>query len=108
MPAYLVVEIEVTDKEGYERYRPAAQAALAKLGSGGRIIIRGGAVGPDTTESVEGGWSPERFVVVEFPDMAAAKRFYHSEEYQAALKLRQASSRSKALLIDRVEGTGAD
>ena len=43
---------------------------------------------------------PERLVVVEFPDMESARRFYFSEEYQAALKMRQSSSRSKAVFIE--------
>ena len=100
MAAYLVVEFEVTDPEAYARYRPAAQAALAKLGAGGRVIIRGGSDGAGATESVEGGWLPERFVVVEFPTMEAAKAFYYSPEYQEALRLRLGSSRSKAILVE--------
>lgn len=100
MTAYLVVEIEVTDKEAYEKYRSAAQSSLASLGGGGRIIIRGGTDGTGKTESVEGGWMPQRFVVVEFPDMEHARKFYYSEDYQRALKLRQASSRSKAMFIE--------
>jgi uncharacterized protein (DUF1330 family) len=100
MAAYLVVEIEVTDREAYARYRPAAQAALAKLGGGGKIIIRGGTDGTGKTESLEGGWMPERFVVVEFPDMDAAKAFYHSPEYQEVLKMRLGSSRSKAIFVE--------
>lgn len=100
MTAYLVVEIEVTDKDAYERYRSAAQSTLAQLGGGGRIIIRGGKDGTGKTESVEGGWLPQRFVVVEFPNIEQAKKFYYSDDYQRALKLRQASSRSKAMFIE--------
>lgn len=100
MPVYLVVEIEVTDKEAYQLYRTKAQAVLAKLGAGGRIIIRGGRDGTGKTETLEGGWMPERLVVVEFPDMESARSFYFSEEYQTALKMRQSSSRSKAVFIE--------
>ena len=99
MSAYMIVEIEVTDKEAYEKYRASAQSTLAKLGGGGRIIIRGGKDGTGATESIEGNWLPQRFVVVEFPDIEQAKKFYYSDDYQAALKLRQASSRSKAMFI---------
>ena len=100
MPVYLVVEIEVTDKEAYALYRSTAQAVLAKLGGGGKIIIRGGRDGTGKTESLEGGWMPERLVVVEFPDMERARSFYYSAEYQAALAMRQKSSRSKAIFVD--------
>jgi uncharacterized protein (DUF1330 family) len=100
MPAYMVVEIEVTDKEAYALYRPAAQAVLAQLGGSGRVIIRGGKDGSGKTESLEGGWMPERFVVIEFPDMQSAKAFYHSVQYQEALKMRMASSRSRAFFVE--------
>ncbi len=100
MPAYMVVEIEVTDQKAYALYRPAAQAVLAKLGGSGRIIIRGGKDGTGKTESLEGGWMPERFVVIEFPDMARAKAFYYSPEYQETLKMRVGSSRSKAIFVE--------
>ena len=100
MSAYLVVEIEVTDPVAYEEYRNQAKAALATLGGGGKIIIRGGRDGTCHTESVEGDWMPHRFVVVEFPDMATAKSFYFSETYQEVLKMRFASSKSKALFVE--------
>ena len=100
MPAYMVVEIEVTDQEAYARYRPAAQSVLATLGGSGRVIIRGGKDGSGKTESLEGGWMPERFVVIEFPDMERAKGFYYSAEYQEALKMRMGSSRSKAFFVE--------
>jgi uncharacterized protein (DUF1330 family) len=51
---------------------------------------------------VEGGWSPGRIVVVEFPDMAAARRFYHSPEYQKILPLRLRASKGKAILVEGV------
>lgn len=99
MATYLVVEIEVTDHAMYAEYRALAQTALADLGGGGRIIIRGGHAGTDTTETLEGGWDPERFVVVEFPTEQAARDYYFSERYQAALRVRLASSVSKAMFI---------
>src|SRR5688572_10872510 len=99
MPTYLVVEIEVTDPVVYAEYRALAQSALADLGGGGRIVIRGGHAGTDRTEVLEGGWNPERFVVVEFPTYEAAHSYYFSERYQEALKVRLASSVSKAMFI---------
>lgn len=100
MTVYMVVDLEVTDPEAYARYQPAARAALARLGGSGRVIIRGGRDGSGKTESLEGGWMPERFVVVEFPDRAAADAFYFSDEYQSVLKLRLASSRSRAFFVE--------
>ena len=77
--AYIIAEIEVQDPTGYDKYRPLAGATVAQYG--GRFASRGGEV-----EILEGGGEPKRVVVIEFADMAAAKRWYNSPEYQEALK----------------------
>lgn len=97
---YLVFEIEVTDHEAYEEYRKAARKVLDEAGGGGKLLIRGGTLFPNAvTETLEGTWMPERFVVVEFPSREAAKEYYFSDTYQNVLKLRQASSTARALMI---------
>jgi uncharacterized protein (DUF1330 family) len=93
MAAYLIVEVEVTDPVAYEAYKPLAGASVAR--HGGKFIVRGG-----KTQSMEGGWDPKRIVVLEFPSMDAAKAFYDSPDYQEALKIRLATSRSKAILVE--------
>src|SRR5258708_12441916 len=40
MAGYLIAEVEITDLEAYERYRPLAAAAIAR--HGGKYIVRGG------------------------------------------------------------------
>ena len=62
MPAYLIVDCEVTDPERYEAYKQLAPPAIAKYG--GRYLVRGGDVTP-----LEGDWRPNRVVVLEFPDV---------------------------------------
>ena len=42
MPAYLIVDCEVTDPERYEVYKQLAPPAIAKYG--GRYLVRGGAI----------------------------------------------------------------
>jgi len=93
VPAYFIVEVEVTDPAAYERYKPLAGASVAR--HGGKFLVRGG-----RAETLEGGWEPKRIVVLEFPSMEAARRFYDSPDYQEALKLRLAASRSKAILVE--------
>ncbi|HVM58420.1 MAG TPA: DUF1330 domain-containing protein [Gaiellaceae bacterium] len=85
MPAYLIVETEITDPDRYEQYKAAAPAAIEAFG--GRYVVRGG-----ETAVLEGDWQPKRVVLVEFPDLEAAKRFYDSPEYQAAKKLREGAA----------------
>ena len=93
MPAYFVAEIEVTNPAGYEPYRPLAAASVARYG--GRFIVRGGAA-----ELIEGNPAPQRVVIIEFPDAAAARRWYNSPEYQAALPIRLANSRGRAFIVE--------
>ncbi len=93
MAAYLIADIQVTDPAGYDQYRPLAGASVARFG--GRFVVRGG-----TVDLLEGGPEPERIVVIEFPDADTARRWYRSEEYQAALKIRQSASRGRVFLVE--------
>lgn len=93
MPAYLIADIQVTDAAAYDEYRPLAAASIARFG--GRFIVRGGKV-----DLLEGEPQPERIVVIEFPDADTAHRWYRSEEYQAALKIRQTASRGRVFLVE--------
>ena len=95
MAAYFVAELEITNPAAMEPYRAEVPATIAQYG--GRYLARGGA-----TELVEAGPEPKRIVIVEFADAAAAKRWYHSPEYQKILPLRLANSTSRAFVVDGV------
>ena len=85
MPAYVIVETDIQDLEQYDRYRAASPDAVH--GGGGRFLVRGGELAV-----LEGGWDPSRVVVLEFPDLEAAKRWYDSPEYQEAKRLREGAA----------------
>ena len=93
MPAYVVVEIAVHDAQTYERYKQLAPPSIAKYD--GRYLVRGGA-----TETLEGTWTPPRFVILEFPSMERARQWWASPEYAPAKALRQVSTHSMMLLVD--------
>ena len=93
MSAYVIGEIDVTDPAAYEDYRKQVLAVVTKYG--GRFIVRGGKV-----DSKEGGWAPKRIVVLEFPSMEQAQKFYHSAEYAPLIKLRQKASKGKLILVE--------
>ena len=93
MPAYVIVEVHVTNPEPYAGYRDLATASVAR--HGGRFLVRGGAVTP-----LEADWQPERFVVIEFASVDAAKAFYFSDDYQEALKVRLANSVGKSFIVE--------
>ena len=82
MAAYVIADITVTDAELYPSYTAITPGTIEKYG--GRFVIRGGA-----HETVEGDWQPGRLVMLEFDDMAAARRWYDSPEYTEARAIRQ-------------------
>jgi uncharacterized protein (DUF1330 family) len=93
MSAYVIGEIEVTDAAVYEDYRKQVAATVQKYG--GRFVVRGGRI-----EALEGGWSPRRLVVLEFPSMEQAQKWYRSSEYAPLIALRQSASRGKLVLVE--------
>jgi len=95
MPAYVIVETDVTDPERYEQYKAATPAAIAA--GGGRFLVRGGEF-----TVLEGDWHPSRLVVLEFEDLAAVERWYESEAYQAAKKLREGAARMHMVAVQGV------
>ena len=93
MSAYVIAEIEVTDPAGYEEYRKQVLAVVTKYG--GKFIVRGGKV-----DAREGGWNPKRIVVLEFPSMEQAQKWYHSAEYAPLIKLRQKASKGRLIIVE--------
>ncbi|MDQ3918705.1 MAG: DUF1330 domain-containing protein [Acidobacteriota bacterium] len=95
MPAYVVVEIEVQDAERYEDYKRMVPPTLAAYG--GRFVVRGG-----RAETLEGDWSPKRMVILEFPSAERAKEWWGSSEYAEAKALRQATARTRMIVVEGV------
>ncbi len=93
MAAYIVVRMDVTDADQYEIYKAAAPAAIAKYG--GTYLARGGAV-----ETVEGDDETRRVVILQFPDMDAARTFYNSPEYTAAREKRAGASDGQFVIVE--------
>lgn len=93
MPAYFIVNLDVKDRERFERYRAEVSAVIEK--HGGRYLVRGGELYP-----VEGDLGLKRLVVLGFPSMEAARGFYASPEYAPLLRLRQESAASDIALVE--------
>ena len=93
MPAYVIVDCQVTDPAQYENYKQLAPPAIAKYG--GRYLVRGGAA-----TQLEGQWRPGRVVVLEFPDVETARRFYDSPEYRAARDVRAGAATMNMILVE--------
>ena len=95
MPAYFIVDNEVTDSAGFEDYRKQVPATVEKYG--GRFLVRGGEI-----QTLEGDWKPKRIVVTEFPSIEQARRWYDSEEYRALKALRLRTARGSVVLVEGV------
>ncbi|HTQ76550.1 MAG TPA: DUF1330 domain-containing protein [Burkholderiales bacterium] len=93
MAAYVIAEVDVADAGLYEEYKKLVPATVQKYG--GRFAVRGGKV-----ESKEGGWKPGRIVVLEFPSMDQARKWYHSSEYAPALAMRLKAARARLILVE--------
>ena len=95
MAAYVIVDVQVTDPQAFEEYRKRVPATVEKYG--GKFIVRGG-----KHEKIEGTWDPTRLVVLEFPSVEHAKRWYGSEEYREPKAVRLKSSKASMIFVEGV------
>jgi uncharacterized protein (DUF1330 family) len=100
MPTYVVGDIHITDPAAYQTHVPGALATIARFG--GRVVAGGGKI-----DLLEGGPMPARIFIIEFPSADAARRWYRSDDYQAALKVRLAASHGRVFLIEGTEISAA-
>jgi uncharacterized protein (DUF1330 family) len=91
--AYLLVQADVTNAEQYSEYAKVAPDIVAKYG--GRYLARGG-----RTVTLEGPPARSRVVVIEFPSVEAAERFYRSPEYTAARRLREGAAQAQFVIVE--------
>jgi len=94
MAAYCFFDIhEFTDQEKMAKYREGVLATVEQYD--GRYLVLGG-----KCEIVEGSWSPKVPVIIEFPSMEQAHKWYNSPEYKPLLKLRLEATRGNAVFIE--------
>ncbi len=91
---YVISRVDVLNPDAYARYAAAATKAIAD--HGGKPLARGG-----RSEALEGK-ARGRNVVLEFESYEAARRYFHSEQYQAARKLREGAAEIEMVLVEGV------
>jgi uncharacterized protein (DUF1330 family) len=97
MAAYIMIDrLAVTDPEAFRTYAALASATVA--GYGGRYLL------PDRIqiEALEGNWTPNRVVLIEFDDADQAKQWWSSPQYAAPRALHRAATISNIILLDTV------
>jgi uncharacterized protein (DUF1330 family) len=97
-PAYLIVEMHITDPERYKQYMAEAPAAVKA--HGGEYLVRGG-----KHETLEGDWAPHRVAMLRFPSYAQAKAFYDDAQYTRIRGLRAGTTEYFNMVL--VEGVAA-
>jgi uncharacterized protein (DUF1330 family) len=94
MPAYVIAEVSnSTDQAKLDEYRRGNTEVVAR--HGGRFLVRGGDL-----EVIEGDRDPQRIVVIEFPDRAAARAWYDDPDYERLKALRQSASDTDLILVE--------
>ena len=100
MPTYVVGDIHITDPAAYQAHVPRALATIARFG--GRVIAGGGKI-----DLLEGEPMPEQIFIIEFATADAARRWYQSDDYQEALKVRLSASHGRVFLIEGTQISSA-
>jgi uncharacterized protein (DUF1330 family) len=96
MSAYVIATVtDAWDQEALVEYRKGNTVAVEN--HGGRFVVRGGEV-----EVLEGETAPLRVIVIEFPDMDAARAWYTSDEYAPLREQRRSASTTDIVLVDGV------
>jgi uncharacterized protein (DUF1330 family) len=96
MPAYVIANVtKAWDQDKLVEYRERNTAAVAD--HGGRFVARGG-----RHEILEGDYQPIRVVIIEFPDLEAARGWYESAEYAPLRELRRSASDTDIYVVEGV------
>jgi uncharacterized protein (DUF1330 family) len=97
MDAYLIADVaQIEDEATYATYR--SRVADGILNAGGRYLARGGGV-----DVLEGTWCPSRIVIVRFESVAAARRWWSSNEYAELKRMRQDSTRTNMVVVQGLD-----
>jgi uncharacterized protein (DUF1330 family) len=87
---YVILTEQVNDPAGMAEYGELASQTMGTA----KVL----AFGP-AAETIEGEWHGTQTVLLEFESVEAAKQWYHSDEYQAAAKLRQAAADCNGVIV---------
>ena len=96
MSAYILMRIQVNDPSKLKSYQDIAPSIIEKYK--GKLKVRGGEV-----VSLEGPADNRRIVIVEFPSLSEAKKFYYSDEYANAIKLRSGFADFEMIAVDGLD-----
>ena len=93
MPAYIIVQVNITNNVKYKEYLKQVTEIVEKYK--GQYIVRGGKY-----KKMLGKWDYERTVVIQFPTYKKAMDFYKSDKYAPVKKIREDNSEGNLIIIE--------
>jgi len=92
---YLIANIRVNDKEIFEKFKSMATPLISEYG--GKLLVRT----PDVDRR-EGDLTG-LVIMLEFPNIGMAKKFYESEAYTSAKLVREGGSSTDLCLVEGLD-----
>ncbi len=92
MTVYVIAQVKFTKEELYRRYQARFFDVFRQFK--GRLLVA-----DEAPRVLDGEWSHDKVVVMEFPDQAEAERFIHSPAYEEISKDRIAGAETMSLLV---------
>jgi uncharacterized protein (DUF1330 family) len=89
---YVFVQLTINDRARYDVYAAALPATLGQ--HGGKVLVA-----DDSPRVLEGEWTGDRVVMLQFPDADAFRTWATSPEYQAIVGDRHAGSQAVITLV---------
>lgn len=93
MATFVLVEVDIHDPEKYEEYKKLTPESVKEFG--GKFVIRGNPI-----HVLEGQWNHDRFVMLEFKDKDTAEKWYYSEKYTKAKKIRENAASANFFIVE--------
>ena len=98
MAAYVIADVRIEDKTGYEEYRQRVGSTISRFGGIVQAIVGAGRGGK--CEVIEGDWRPKHIVLLEFENIEKAKKWYYSPEYTEVAKKRKKTAETNFIIIE--------
>ena len=95
MAGYAIIHDEIQDQALFAEFRQRVGATVEA--HGGKYLVRGGAI-----EVVDGDWSPDRIVVIEFDSVDQARAWLNSSEYAEVRKIRVKAASASVIIVEGV------
>ena len=95
-PAYVLVDVKITNSENYDRYKSLAKPLIEKFG--GEYLTRGG----EMDVVLQDLWKPTRLVLVKFPSMKVVREWLDSPEYKEVSSIRLENSVGTFVVLEGI------